>query len=358
MAAIRRVIKHGKTRFEVDLGRVEGKRRREFRETEKEAEKRLKKLEKKRKLLGDQWDELPSRSRWTTLEILDKIKDHGLTLPDVWESYQKTHLSHGKSTLEDAIADFMDLKKEAGRRSRYTEEMTRTLARFAQGREKRQIGSVGPGELRSWITSFNGSAATRHTMQTRLKVFFAWAERQGLIAENPTKRLESIRIDQADPQILSVEQCKQLINSASEIDPDMLPYFALALFCGVRPDECMRLTRKSIDLERGQVVISGDASKTRNRRIITMLPPAVKIFENHKFGKFSVNFRRRRTAIKKHAKVKKWPSDVLRHTAASHFYNIYGMDEATKQLGHSGTIMLKHYRQMISKNETEEWLML
>jgi hypothetical protein len=32
------------------------------------------------------------------------------------------------------------------------------------------------------------------------------------------------------------------------------------------------------------------------------------------------------------------------------------MDEATKQLGHSAAIMLKHYRQMISKEETEEWI--
>jgi integrase len=358
MAKIRAVVIHGRKKQEIDLGRVAGKRRRRFVDTKTTANAVLKTYKKKRELLGNQWDELEARKKWSILEILDEIKDHGMNLAEVWESYQKTHLSHGKSTLEDAIADFMELKKEAGRRSRYTEEMTRTLARFAQGREKRQIGSVGTGELRSWITSFDGSAATRHTMQTRLKVFFSWAERQGLIAENPTKRLESIRIDQADPQILNVEQCKQLIDSASEIDPDMLTYFALALFCGIRPDECMRLTGNSVDLERGQVVVSGDASKTRNRRIVAMLPPAVKIFEKHKGLKFSINFRRRRAAIKKHANIKKWPSDVLRHTAASHFYNIYGMDEATKQLGHSGAIMLKHYRQMISKNETEEWLML
>ncbi|MDB4665510.1 tyrosine-type recombinase/integrase, partial [Verrucomicrobia bacterium] len=181
-------------------------------------------------------------------------------------------------------------------------------------------------------------------------------ERQALIAQDPTTKLETIRIDQADPQILSIAQCRRLIQSAKEIDPDMLSYFALSLFCGVRPDECARLTKKDVDLKRGQIVISGEVSKTRNRRIITLLPPAERILSKYTFGKFSVNFTRRRTAIKKHAKIKKWPSDVLRHTAASHFYNIYGMDEATKQLGHSAAIMLKHYRQMISKEETEEWL--
>jgi len=71
---------------------------------------------------------------------------------------------------------------------------------------------------------------------------------------------------------------------------------------------------------------------------------------------WKTNFRRRRTAIRKAAKIKHWPKDVLRHTAASHFYNIYGMDEATKQLGHSAAIMLRHYRQLVSKEETEDWL--
>ncbi|MAO21969.1 MAG: hypothetical protein CMJ25_14580 [Phycisphaerae bacterium] len=356
MAKIREVLKGNKTTFEVDLGRVAGKRRRLFKPTERLAERTLKEQERKRKLLGNHWDELDFKSRWTTLEILEEMRDHGVTLTEVWETYQKTHLSHGKSIIEDAIDDFLDIKSEAGRRGRYMKEMSRALARFAQGREKRQLGSVGSGEIRSWIASFQGSAATRKTMQMRIKTFFAWAERQALIAKDPTTRLETIRIDQADPQILSVAECRRLIQSARAIDPDMLPYFALSLFSGVRPDECARLTKKDIDLERGQIVISGEASKTRNRRIITLLPPAERIFKKYTFGKFAVNFRRRRTAIKKHAKIKKWPNDVLRHTAASHFYNIYGMDEATKQLGHSASIMLKHYRQMISKEETEDWM--
>ena len=356
MAKIRPVLKHGRKKVELDLGVVAGKKRRLYFDTKYRAEAEAKKQDEKRKILGDQWDELEARKKWTILEILEEIKEHGLTLTEVWENYQKMHLTHGKTTLQDAVADFLDLKKQAGRRGRYTEEMGRTLARFTKGREKRQVGSIGTGELRSWITSFDGSASTRQTMQTRIKVFFSWAERQGLIAQNPALKLESIRVDQADPQILSVEQCRKLIASAQEIDPDMLPYFALALFSGVRPDECMRLPRKAIDLEREQITISGDVAKTRNRRIITILPPALRILGKSKALNFSKNFRRRRVAIRKHAGIKKWPHNVLRHTAASHFYNIYGMDDATKQLGHSDKIMLRHYRQLVTKEETQAWL--
>ena len=99
MAKIREVVKGNKTTFEVDLGRVAGKRRRLFKPTERLAERALKEQERKRKMLGNHWDELDFKSRWTTLEILEEMRDHGVTLTEVWETYQKTHLSHCKSTI-------------------------------------------------------------------------------------------------------------------------------------------------------------------------------------------------------------------------------------------------------------------
>ena len=142
-----------------------------------------------------------------------------------------------------------------------------------------------------------------------------------------------------------------------------LAYFerspALALFQGIRPEECNRLKVEDIDLKRKQITVSGKAAKTRNRRIVPLLPPALAILETcsqKTWFNFQENFRRRRTAIRQAAGLTEWPKDVLRHTAASHFYNIYGMDEATKALGHSAAIMLRHYRKMQSKEESEEWL--
>ena len=124
----------------------------------------------------------------------------------------------------------------------------------------------------------------------------------------------------------------------------------------IRPEECQRLTDAAIDLERMTVTISGDAAKTRNRRIVTITEPAYRILEKTMKEDYKVNFRKRLVVVRKAAKLKKWPKDVLRHTAASHFHNTYTMDEATKQLGHSPVVMLRHYRQMVTKQETEAWL--
>ena len=49
---------------------------------------------------------------------------------------------------------------------------------------------------------------------------------------------------------------------------------------------------------------------------------------------------------------------MLSNEIRQDIYNIYGMDEATKALGHSAAIMLRHYRAMQTKEETQLWLQL
>lgn len=357
MAKIRKISKHGNARYEVDLGRIAGKRRRRYEKTATGAQTRMRQMQSDLRALGNAWDNLESKRKHSILTTLQEIRDHGLTIEDVWQKYKETQLSSSTITLDAAVNEYLEIKSNSGWRERFASEMIRTLHRFAQGREKRSVASVGHGEIAKWIQSFEGSDSTRLTMQRRVGVFFAWAKRQAYIAANPMERIESIRIDQAEPEILSVAQCRRLIQACRELDKPMLPYFALSLFLGVRPEECMRIDKTAIDLERNQVTIAGEVAKTRNRRVITMNDPARRIFEKmKKSDDWKTNFRRRRTAIRKAAKIKHWPKDVLRHTAASHFYNIFGMDEATKQLGHSAAIMLRHYRQLVSKEETKEWL--
>jgi len=361
VAKIRKQLIHGKPGYCIDFGLVNGKRIRRFSKSKREAATILKNFNDERSQIGFQWTGLDPRSKWTTLEVLSEIKECGLTVKEVWHAYQKTHPTNAGTTIKAALTEFLQVKGQSGRRSRYTEELARVLNRFAQGREERSISSVSAQELRSWLAGLDASQSTKQTLQNRVSSFFGWVYRQGYTKENPCEKLEKIRLDQADPEILTVKQCQTLIETTRETDPGFLPYFALALFQGIRPEECARLTAKNIDLRRDQITVSGEAAKTRNRRIVPLLHPALSILSEcakTRWFDWQTNFRRRRDAIRKAAKLKKWPKDVLRHTAASHFYNIYGMDEATKALGHSAAIMLRHYRAMQTKEETESWLEL
>lgn len=359
MAKIIERMNNGKMAFCVELGTVDGKRRRRWAKSRRQATGILRDFQDEQKSMGVDWLGLESRTKWSTLSILQEIKQSGVTLQEVWDAYQKNHFTNADKTIEDAVKELLAVKGEAGRRSRYTEELDRVLKRFAQGRQKRRIASITAEELRSWLVGLDASQSTKKTVQTRLNTFFGWAYRQGYTKDNPCEKLEKIRLDEGDPEILTVTECKQLVSAANQHDPDFLPYLALALFQGIRPEECKRLKVEDIDLKRKQITVSGKAAKTRDRRIVPLQAPALAILEKclqKTWFNFQTNFRRRRDAVRKLAGLTEWPKDVLRHTAASHFYNLYGMDEATKALGHSAAIMLRHYRAMQSKEESEEWL--
>jgi len=358
MAKIRPIIKNGKPCFEIDFGIVAGKKRRRYEPSLRRARVILREFEDQRRHLGNQWAGLEPRSKWTILEILAEIRSCGLTIKEVWDTYRSNYLGKSGLLLPEAIEEFLANKSKTGLRPKYEAEIKRTFRRFVDEIGRKPISHISHIEVQAWLEKFE-SLSTRKTMQGRVSVLFSWAKRQGYINQNPFERIETVRINQADPEILTVKQCQTLIQATRQADPGFLPYFALALFEGIRPEECARLSAKDIDLEREQVTISGEAAKTRNRRIVPLLPPALSILSEcpkTRWFDWQTNFRRRRDALRKAAKLKKWPKDVLRHTAASHFYNIYGMDEATKALGHSAAIMLRHYRAMQTKEETKTWL--
>lgn len=358
MAKVKTVIHHGNKRHMVDLGLVAGKRKRKFYQKAGEAKKELHDLVAERKELGEAWRMMTARQKWPILEILREIEESGTTLLDVWESWKAINLKKGGGgiSIKDSIDQFLDLKKEAGRRPLYLREAGYGLRLFSKGREDRDLASVQLGEVQNWLNGLEKSQATKQTLQSRLNSLFSWAVRQGYVSVNPIAMMEKISVTKADPEILEVEQCRRLVYAASQHDKGIAKYLALSLFLGVRPEECQRLPKDAIDLERMTVTVSGDAAKTRNRRIITINEPAFRILEKTIKEDYKVNFRKRLVAIRKEAKLRKWPKDVLRHTAASHMHNIYTIDEATKQLGHSADVMLRHYRQMVSKEETGEWL--
>jgi len=67
------------------------------------------------------------------------------------------------------------------------------------------------------------------------------------------------------------------------------------------------------------------------------------------------NRRRRIDALKGTADLSEWPHDVLRHTAASHLVALHGARTAAEMLGHSETMLFKHYRELVRPEQTKRF---
>lgn len=80
--------------------------------------------------------------------------------------------------------------------------------------------------------------------------FWNFAVKRGYCRENPAAKIEGVTTDEKVPEILTVRQAKALMKRALANEPLTVPYFAVALFAGLRPAEIESLRWQDIDLRK------------------------------------------------------------------------------------------------------------
>ncbi|HRZ38679.1 MAG TPA: tyrosine-type recombinase/integrase [Candidatus Paceibacterota bacterium] len=350
---VRRTLRHGKTVWELDTGVIEGKRRRLFFRTEKAARLRLSEIESDFHAAGRRWTAASAASKANVIRILDEIQSQGLTLDRVWHAYRSGKVAFEESgkRLADAIEEVLEAKTAANRCPAYLTELRRYLRLFARGRESMDVGAFGVADIEAWFSERKEPPSSRVGNLGKLSALFDHCWRRGYIKENPCLRAQKPHVEIGVPKILSVDQCEGLMRAAEATDRRLLPELALGLFAGVRPNEIARLDWSRIDLERSLLTIDAAASKVRHRRLVNLHPTCVAWLRLGGDLPCALNRRRRMDALKAAASIRDWPHDVLRHTAASHLVALHGARTAAETLGHSETMLFKHYRELVTKRE-------
>ena len=141
---------------------------------------------------------------------------------------------------------------------------------------------------------------------------------------------------------------------------EMVPYFAICLFAGIRPcirfGEITKLQQESVKLETNVIHIEPEVSKVRMKRLVTIQPNLAAWLKAYPLDKFPIT---PPNAVNMHRRIcKKFglSHDVLRHTFISMFVAKFrSMGEAALQAGNSEAIIRKHYLDLKSKEEAEEF---
>jgi len=109
---------------------------------------------------------------------------------------------------------------------------------------------------------------------------------------------------------LSVEQAKKLLAKSS---PDMLPYWAIGLFAGLRPSEIRKLDWSGVDLD--EALITVRPTKTGRKRFVKIQPNFNACLTPHRRDESRVvapvNFRRSYPADRAAAGLSNWPVNAI-----------------------------------------------
>ncbi len=149
---------------------------------------------------------------------------------------------------------------------------TPTLIEFFKRIQTRQR-IVGRNTIKTGVKK-----STIKTQWTKLNVFFDWLHRKDHLVKNPLTEMESPKVSYDDFKRLEDHEINKIYSAITRCSSNLLILrrdtfmVSLLLYCGVRLGEFISIQVKDIDIEKRQITIRGETSKSKKTRTLIMHP--------------------------------------------------------------------------------------
>lgn len=148
----------------------------------------------------------------------------------------------------------------------YREDLTSMAEYFGEGRTP---ADLSPVELRGFVAALHEAGYAKTSVARRLaslRSFFRYAQREGLVDNNPAKPLRNPRPDRKLPHFLSTKDIGTLLVSPPASDPMHLrdrAIFEVMYSAGLRVSETVGINDGDLDIGQGVVRVRGKGRKER-----------------------------------------------------------------------------------------------
>ena len=292
---------------------------------------------------------ISDRLRVEVEEVVRKLNGRA-TITEVVEYWLERHPDGTAESWKETAARYISSMRENGRRDASLSDKSIKLKILGDGLgnpptisvDKKAIedavDSLAPG--RGWSPMTKGKYVNAGVTLVR---FY----------RGEGKRM--LKTDETAPITWEAKFIATMMHKAEKIAPAIVPALAVMTFAGLRPTEAMRVGWDAINFDEGLISLTGETTKTRTTRHVTITPNLrrwlVAFKGEGKLVPSPIKYRTEREKLMRALKVKEWPNDVLRHTAATQIYaRTKNADETCAELGHFGTEMfLKHYKGVAPK---------
>jgi len=354
---ITKIVHHGKTRWRVnDPQGPDGKRQRKFFDTREDAERYSKQRKDDRRAYGIHVATIPPAERAFLGYHLSRLHGLGWTLPAAVDFIER----HGKAppsiTLGKVADEFLAAKKAAGLRPRYVRTLAASIKRFLINRREKTISEITPAEIQEYISRNGWAPPTMRSYLVDVGTLFSFAVKRKYLTENPALAVDSPRLDEKAPGIITPDQTRAFLDACLDVSPDILPAVVLCLFGGLRRAEAEKIEWEEIGPE--FIEIKAHKAKTRHRRLVPIsaylrawLDCARQVDGKLPAVNYADKFKRALDKAKLRAN---WPQNGLRHSFASYHYAKYRNENETAALmGNSPQMVFAHYRELVRPAQAE-----
>ena len=272
-----------------------------------------------------------------------------------------------RKPLPEAISEYVAAKNREFEQDHISDHQMRRI-RWDLGRLEKHFRGKSVAELTvtslvAYLELRQPSLKTYNNRRGTLSTFFKFAFLRGWIVDNPILRIPQHRLRQrrGSAPTLSVAQAREFMEFMEGHEGGIwVPYYALCLFAGVRPGvpggEIHKLQPDAVRLDEGVIRISAEVSKVREPRKIVIQPNLAAWLRAYPLDKFPIivgNFKKRRERFAKRFSLS---HDVMRHTFISMLVAKHrSFGEAALQAGNSESIIRRHYLDLKTSAEAEEF---
>ncbi|MDI6861640.1 MAG: tyrosine recombinase XerC [Caldisericia bacterium] len=276
--------------------------------------------------------------------------------------------------MKEKINDFLVYMEKLKNSSKHTlRAYKRDLLDFYEFVKKNNFDykTISRNSLRSFLIELKEKGLDKKSISRKIssiRSFYKFLLKDGVIDKNPLITLELPKVDKKLPTFLTEEEVMKLLNSPN--DKTLLGFrdkliLTFLYSTGMRVSEIISLKLSQLDLDKGEVIITGKGKKERVIFITQELKEMINEYLKRRKKNSNVLFINRngmpltdkgiRLIVEKYAKkvvpYKKVTPHTLRHTFATHLLT-NGADLRVVQelLGHSKLSTTQIYTHLTKEN--------
>ena len=284
------------------------------------------------------------------VSLLEAIKDY-LQIKDAGKG------ARGK-TFSEGVSLFLSECKVRGVKKPTYNNYERYLGRVGRAWGGEKVSEITTEMVRELMSQEKSKApTTRHLYHNLLTIFFRFLEKQGWVDRNPVLPVARTKIPPKRPGVFTPEEVRAVMDTAFRIAPELVPFFAICFFTGIRPETVERLGWEHVEKDR--IFVPMELNKTPHDYEVPLRPNLAAWLdltppEKRKGPIWAVGIKKHMVGKARRKSGVKWIQDGPRHTFASCVCALEGTEKAVEQMGHrSPTMLYRHYRKLIGKEQAQ-----
>jgi integrase len=305
-------------------------------------------------------------------KMIERLRERGKTLDDCVNFYFLHLEQETRRQIVPRIGDLCDTWYQNKRDCNLRPLKKKTLNELKSYHKfiKDHWGRLKPFEvnrklLEGVYAKLPNSNITRRQKNRYVRQFFNWCKEEGYCSGNPTDGIK-ITVTRSEVTILTPRQVIELLRLVETKFPEMVGFYVLCVFAGLRPSESQRVRWEDINFEGKEIYVKPEG-KTGARRFIlenkkTQDTDALWVWLNHfKSIRGDQPFNPTQNHEGTQKKIRssagfQWSQDVLRHSFGTYYYNlIHDLGKVVHDMGNSEAICKRHYLREVANSATKEF---